>query len=351
MPDSKIVWTGEWLGDDEGLRELQPFVEQQADGMFFGGYDFSYRGGEPRRCYEPELISTLAAARKVAQTAVQNWLRASVESEALQEAQLPVVETPVSAPKPPRAGEASPATGPVDGHQHGDGYVASAGGSGHASAQAGEIVTYWLYHKGEFVGAKRMPVGTSADDVRAAARDDATVTCDRLWGETPIIREMRIMNASVRVYDDRPAQERARRDLPFELRGLFPKELPFFELTFRADGKGVNREQRLIDLLQGLEQIASREGLGLAGLGELGWPYDHMVRVESSDANALGQCEVAMKACLAASGADLVSEFGVGYVRIEAPVAYEGSGDALAAIGCEPQGSEDDESEANRPSF
>lgn len=76
MTDSNIVWTGEWSGDDEGLRELQPFVEQHADGTFFGGFAFSYRGGEPRRCYEPELFSDLAAARTAAKTAVQNWLRA-----------------------------------------------------------------------------------------------------------------------------------------------------------------------------------------------------------------------------------------------------------------------------------
>lgn len=269
----------------------------------------------------------------------------------MHETRQPGVEAVVIAPTPTREVEASPGSAPAAVHQHGDEHVAGPGVAGHAPAQAGELTTYWLYHEGEFVGAKRMPVGTKPDAVRSAARDDATVTCDRLRGETPHVREMRIMNSVVRVYDDRPAQERARRDLPFEMRGLFPKELPFFELTFRSDRKGAAPEQHLIDLLDRLEKVASREGLGLAASGELGWPYDHMVRVESSDVDALGQCEAAMKAALAASGAILVAEFGVGYVRIEAPVADEESAHSRAAILFEPQVPEDDEPHVDRPSI
>jgi hypothetical protein len=348
MTDSNIVWTGEWSGDDEGLRELQPFVEQHADGTFFGGFDFSYRGGKPRRCYEPELFSDLAAARTAAKTAVQNWLRARVEREAVHEIRQPGVEAVVIAPTPTRGVAASLGSGPAAVHQH----VAGPGVAGHAPAQAGELTTYWLYHEGEFVGAKRMPVGTKPDAVRSAARDDATVTCDRLKGETPHVREMRIMNSAVRVYDDRPAQERARRDLPFEMRGLFPKELPFFELTFRSNRTGYGRAEHLAALSVDLQQIACRDALGMTCVaGESGLPYERLARVEFSDTVALGRCEAAMKAALAASGAVLVGEFGVGYVRIEAPVADEERADSRAAILFEPQVPDEDEPQVDRPSI
>ncbi|WP_298705703.1 hypothetical protein [Variovorax gossypii] len=201
-----------------------------------------------------------------------------------------------------------------------------------ASPAPGELVTFWLYEGNELVGSKRMPVGTSHDAVRFAASADA-IFCDRGFGETPLMRETRIRNAGVRVYNDRPDQERARRSLPFELRGLFPKELPFFELTFRSDLRGFSGARHLADLVEGLQQIACRDTLGLTSApGESGEPYERTVRVRFLDRVALGQCEVAMKAYLGAAGVPLVSEFGVGYVR------------------CEPQVPEESEPQAEHPS-
>lgn len=42
-----------------------------------------------------------------------------------------------------------------------------------------------------------------------------------------------------------------------------------------------------------------------------------LVRIESTDCEALGRVELALKAYLVERGAELVSEFGIGYIRID----------------------------------
>lgn len=187
------------------------------------------------------------------------------------------------------------------------------------AAQRGqEVVTYWLWYEGECVGTKRLPVGTGAVDVRNAALVDAVILCDRANGERPHERRNKIHAATVTVYDDRAVQEQARRELPFELRGLFPQELPFFELIFRSPLSGVSAAAHIADVTVGLQDVAFAEGLELSAK-----PRDtseRLVRVESGDREALGRADVAMKAYLVERDAELVSDFGVGYARIETPV-------------------------------
>ncbi|CAN7783402.1 hypothetical protein LJR175_008319 [Variovorax sp. LjRoot175] len=190
-----------------------------------------------------------------------------------------------------------------------------------ASQRGEEIVTYWLWYGAECVGSKRLPVGTGAVDVRNAALNEAVIFCDRANGETPHERRTKIHQATVKVYDDRAIQESARRDLPFDLRGLFPKELPFLELTFRSSFGGVIAAAHVGDVTVGLQNTALAEGLEL-GI-KAGENFECLVRIESADREALGRAEVAMKACLVERDAELVAEFGVGYVRSEGLVHSE----------------------------
>lgn len=216
----------------------------------------------------------------------------------------------------PSAGSASDLAAPT-------GVTASAGSRDvpdyvPAAQRGHEIVTYWLWYEGECVGAKRLPVGTGAVDVRHAAMVDAVILCDRANGERPHERRNKIHGATVTVYDDRAVQEQARRELPFELRGLFPNELPFLELVFRSPLSGVNGAAHIGDVTVGLQDVAFAEGLELSAR-----PCDRserLVRIESGDREALGRADVAMKAYLVERDAELASEFGVGYARIETPV-------------------------------
>jgi len=200
---------------------------------------------------------------------------------------------------------------------------AAPGGTGEVpdyvpAAQRGtELVTYWLYYGGQCVGTKRMPVGTGAVDVRKAALPEAVIFCDRGNFENPVERQMKIRRATVKVFDDRPKQESMRRARPFELRGLFANEKPFLELTFRSPLTGAALAAHIGDVTVGLQNVAGVEGLELSAKPRDG--VERMVRIESDDRDALGRVEVAMKAYLVERGAELVSEFGVGYVRIEEP--------------------------------
>ncbi|CAN7769726.1 hypothetical protein LJR290_007461 [Variovorax sp. LjRoot290] len=190
-----------------------------------------------------------------------------------------------------------------------------------ATQQGEGLVTYWLWYGDECVGSKRMPMGTGAVDVRNAAANEAVIFCDRANGEIPSERRNQIFHATVRVYDDLAVQEQMRRERPFEGRGLFPNELPFLELTFRSPLAGAGAAAHIGDVTVGLQDVAFGEGLELSA-----WPRDdsqRLVRIESADREALGRAEVAMKACLVERDAELVAEFGVGYVRSEGLVHSE----------------------------
>lgn len=186
-----------------------------------------------------------------------------------------------------------------------------------ASQRGHEIVTYWLWYGAECVGSKRLPIGTGAVDVRSAALNEAAIFCDRANGETPHQRRSKILHATVKVHDDRALQERARRDLPFEVRGLFPKEQPFFELSFRSPLHGMTAAT-FREVTVGLQNIAHAEGLAIL-MRRSKFSATLKISSESDDRESLGRAEVAMKAYLIERNAELVAEFGAGYVRIEAP--------------------------------
>lgn len=127
------------------------------------------------------------------------------------------------------------------------------------------LTTYWLWYGKECVSTVRMPPGTGAVDVRIEAAKDAFIFCDRARGESPIEQRTKIMHSTVRVYDDRTAQESMRRERAFELRGLFPNELPFLELTFRSpEAEGV-AAVHVRDIALGLQNV----GLHRRPRGEL----------------------------------------------------------------------------------
>jgi len=183
-----------------------------------------------------------------------------------------------------------------------------------AAAKTNELVTYWLWHNGECVGSKRLPFGTGAVEVRSAVMNEAVVLCNRPAGETPSSLRSRIHHATVVVYDDRAVQERGRRELPFNLRALFPNELPFYELTFRSRLGGAQGPNHVQRLSKEIEAMVTAEGLDCtiaAGLG--GAPQVH---IEGGDREAIGRAEAAIKAHLAEHDADLVTDFGVGYLPV-----------------------------------
>lgn len=186
-----------------------------------------------------------------------------------------------------------------------------------AAAQRGTgLTTYWLYYGIECVGTVRMPPGTGAVDVRNEAAKTAVIFCDRARGENPGERRLKIMHSTVKVYDDRPVQERMRRDLPFEFRGLFPNELPFLEMTIRSLEPEAVAAVHVRDMALGVQNVALAAGLEVSfkACGDA----QRLVRVQSADREALGRVELALKGYLAERGAELVSEFGVGYIRAEA---------------------------------
>jgi hypothetical protein len=187
-----------------------------------------------------------------------------------------------------------------------------------AAEKTEELVTYWLWHNGACVGSKRLPAGTGAVEVRRAVMNEAVILCNRADGETPYGRRAKILRATVVVYDDRAIQERSRRELPFDLRALFPNEVPFYELTFRTRLTGTAAAVHVSDVSKGLQDIAIAEGLDWTISAHEN--FARHVYIEGRNRAAIGRAEVAMKACLAESGAELVSDFGVGYI----PAADEG---------------------------
>ncbi len=184
-----------------------------------------------------------------------------------------------------------------------------------ASKRGPGLTTYWLWYGKECVSTVRMPPGTGAVDVRNEAAKDAVIFCDRARGENPGERRTKIFHSTVKVYDDRPVQERMRRDLPFEFRGLFPNELPFLELTFRSVEPERGAEVHVRDIALGLQSIALTEDLEVSFKASEG--AQRVLHVESEDREAIGRVELALKAYLAERGTELVSEFGVGYLRVE----------------------------------
>lgn len=184
-----------------------------------------------------------------------------------------------------------------------------------AAQRGAGLVTYWLWYGKECVSTVRMPPGTGAVDVRYEAAKGAVIFCDRARGESPIERRTKIMHSTVKVYDDRPAQEIMRRDLPFEFRGLFPNELPFLELTFRSAEPESVAEVHVRDIAMGLQNVALAEGLEASFRSMDG--AQRLMHIETEDREAIGRVELALKAYLAERGAELVVEFGVGYVRLD----------------------------------
>ena len=186
-----------------------------------------------------------------------------------------------------------------------------------------EKVTYWLYFGEECVGAKRLPVGTGAVDVRNAAASEAAVMCDRLNGETPANRRYKILHATVKVYNDRPGQERMRRDLPFERRALFPGELPFLDVGILSSLHSPEAGIHIRDVVVGLQRLAEDEGLELAVTLSEAVPGQARIRVDDANREAIGRFEASMAPYLVERGATLGAEFGVGYVRVDVPADNE----------------------------
>lgn len=186
------------------------------------------------------------------------------------------------------------------------------------AASGDAIVTYWLYCGEELVATKRLPAGLDDGAVRYAALSEAVIFCDRANGETPHTRQTKILKSTVKVFDDRAAQERSRRTIPFEYRALFPDEAPFLELTFRNLRTGQVGAAHDAEV-GGLRDVAAAEGLELVLVADT--VLGCVVRIEGIDREAIGRAEVAAKAHLAEQKSELVSEFGVSYVRVESAAA------------------------------
>lgn len=208
----------------------------------------------------------------------------------------------------PSEQSATPSSAQPGGHAEVPDYVP-------AEQRGAGLVTYWLWYGKECVSTVRMPPGTGAVDVRNEATKYAEIFCDRARGENPGERRTKIRHSIVKVYDDRPVQESMRRERPFEFRGLFPNELPFLELTFRSPEPESVAEVHVRDIAMGLQNVALSEGLEVSFKASEG--AQRLVHVESEDREAIGRVELALKAYLAERGAELVSEFGVGYLRVE----------------------------------
>lgn len=190
-------------------------------------------------------------------------------------------------------------------------------------------------HEARHVVIQSLPAGASISLTDSAGQLDAARTSEgkgtsREQFGTQVGRALFASIASARAGDGsdqlsigelrraRREVDCARRDLPFELRELLPGELPFLELTFRTGLRGPDGALHLAAVLDGLHQIASRDCYGLTfSAAESGEPYQRLVRVEHHSASAVGDCEVAMKAYLSEQGAEVVSEFGVGYVQVQ----------------------------------
>lgn len=95
----------------------------------------------------------------------------------------------------------------------------------------------------------------------------------------------------------------------------FPNELPFLELTFRSLEAESVAAVHVRDIALGLQNVALSEGLEVSFKQCEG--AQRLVHIESEDREAIGRVELVLKAYLAERGAELVSEFGVGYVRLD----------------------------------
>jgi hypothetical protein len=181
------------------------------------------------------------------------------------------------------------------------------------------MVTYWLYHGERLLTSKRLRAGLGAVDVRAAAAGDAVIFCDRPY-ESPASMRRLLLSAHVVVYDDRPAQTAARRELPYEYRALFPGEQPFFELAMRKQD-GPSAAVQIASATAALQAVAAELSLGIEVTAPS--PLARVVKVQQASGEDLAECVQAMKEFLDAAHIEVTHEFGVGY-RTQ-PIAGERS--------------------------
>lgn len=212
-------------------------------------------------------------------------------------------------------GTRAPSTGSRDlsvERQKVDDYPAEAPASGEPA-----MVTYWLYYGERLLTSKRLREGLGAVDVRAAAAGDAVIFCDRPY-ESPASMRKLLLAADVVVYDDRPAQAAARRDLPYEYRALFPGEQPFFELAMRKQD-GPSAAIQIASATAALQAVAAELSLGIDVT--VPSPLARVVKVQQASGEDLAECVQAMKDFLDAVHIEVTHEFGVGY-RTQ-PIAVE----------------------------
>lgn len=171
------------------------------------------------------------------------------------------------------------------------------------------MVTYWLYCGERLLTSKRLRAGLGAVDVRAAAAGDAVILCDRPY-ESPASMRKLLLAADVVVYDDRPTQAAARRDLPYEYRALFPGEQPFFELAMRKQD-GPSAAIQIASATAALQAVAAELSLGINVTAPS--PLARVVKVQQASGEDLAECVQAMKDFLDAAHIEVTQEFGVGY--------------------------------------
>lgn len=131
-----------------------------------------------------------------------------------------------------------------------------------------------------------------------------------------------LLAADVVVYDDRPAQAAARRDLPYEYRALFPGEQPFFELAIRKQD-GPSAAIQIASATAALQAVAAELSLGI---DVTVLPLARVVKVQQASGEVLAECVQAMKDFLDALHIQVTHEFGVGY-RTQ-PIAVERGDDS-----------------------
>lgn len=188
------------------------------------------------------------------------------------------------------------------------------------------MVTYWLYYGERLLTSKRLREGLGAVDVRAAAAGDAVILCDRPY-ESPASMRKLLLAADVVVYDDRPAQAAARRDLPYEYRALFPGEQPFFELAMRKQ-HGPSAAIQIASATAALQAVAAELSLGINVTAPS--PLARVVTVQQASGEDLAECVQAMKDFLDAAHIEVTQEFGVGYRT--RPIAAERGDDSEEEI-------------------
>ncbi|TAL65790.1 MAG: hypothetical protein EPN79_11465 [Burkholderiaceae bacterium] len=180
-----------------------------------------------------------------------------------------------------------------------------------------EPVTYWLTYGERNLTSVRLPAGLSADEVkecvlRKPGLAGAAVFCARPF-ETPLEFLSKIRASTVKVYNDRPVQEQMRRSAPFELRALFPKENPFFEITYESPKTGAEAGADLLMFSYKLREVWMQESTydfkNDAGEGS----RQRIIRVNDPLADKVGRSYALVNDALQDHGMVVVNDFGVGF--------------------------------------